>query len=202
VQLSLPWHQTVNGAIDALTHVMEFYFLGTWEETTMALDESLMRTIISMTHTLQQNPESYEARANLAWAASLALNGLTGVGLREGDFATHRIETAMSAVFPEIAHGAGLGVLFPAWILYMKDYNALTFARWAQNIWGAESVEAAVEKMRLTFQGWDASITLGELGVQEADIPAIVAAAQKVGVLGKLKELTGIDVAAILRLAL
>jgi alcohol dehydrogenase YqhD (iron-dependent ADH family) len=70
-------------------------------------------------------------RANLAWAASLALNGLTGVGLREGDFAIHRIETAMSAVFPEIAHGAGLGVLFPAWILYVKDYNAPTFARWA-----------------------------------------------------------------------
>jgi len=108
----------------------------------------------------------------------------------------------MSAVFPKIAHGAGLGVLFPAWILYMKDYNAPTFARWAKNIWGAASVEAAVEKMRLTFQGWDASITLGELGVQEADIPAIVAAAQKVGVLGKLKELTGADVAAILRLAL
>jgi alcohol dehydrogenase len=202
VQFSLPWHQTVNGAIDALTHVMEFYFMGTWEETTMALDESLMRTIISMTHTLQQNSENYEARANLAWAASLALNGLTGVGLREGDFASHRIETAMSAVFPEIAHGAGLGVLFPAWILHVKDYNAPTFARWAQNIWGVDSVEAAVEKMRLTFQGWDASITLGELGVQEADIPAIVAAAQKVGVLGRLKELTGVDVAAILRLAL
>ncbi len=202
VQYSLPWHQTVNGAIDALTHVMEFYFLGTWEETTLALDEALMRTIISMTHQLQQNPRSYEARANLAWAASLALNGLTGVGLREGDFATHRIETAMSAVFPEIAHGAGLGVLFPAWILYMKDYNAPTFARWAKNIWGADSVEAGVARMRQTFQGWDAPITLGELGVSEADIPAIVDAALKVGVLGKLKELTGEDIAAILRLAL
>jgi alcohol dehydrogenase YqhD (iron-dependent ADH family) len=202
VQYSLPWHQTVNGAIDALTHVMEFYFVGTWEETTMALDESLMRTIISMTQKLQQNPVSYEARANLAWAASLALNGLTGVGLREGDFATHRIQTAMSAVFPEIAHGAGLSVLFPAWILYMKDYNTPTFVRWARNIWEADSVEAAVEQMRLTFHGWDASITLGDLGVSEADIPAIVAAAQKVGVLGKLRELTPEDIDAILHLAL
>jgi alcohol dehydrogenase YqhD (iron-dependent ADH family) len=202
VQYSLPWHQTVNGAIDALTHVMEFYFLGTWEETTLALDEALMRTIISMTHQLQKNPRSYEARANLAWAASLALNGLTGVGLREGDFATHRIETAMSAVFPEIAHGAGLGVLFPAWIEYLKDHNAPTFGRWAKNIWGADSVEAGIEKMRQTFQGWDAPITLGDLGVIDADIPAIVEAALKVGVLGKLKELTGEDIAAILRLAL
>ena len=202
VQFSLPWQQTVNGAIDALTHVMEFYFLGTWEETTLALDEALMRTIISMTHQLQQNPRSYEARANLAWAASLALNGLTGAGLREGDFATHRIETAMSAVFPEIAHGAGLGVLFPAWILYTKDLNAPTFARWAKHIWGADSVEAGVERMRQTFQGWDAPITLGELGVIDADIPAIVEAALKVGVLGKLKELTAEDIAAILRLAL
>jgi alcohol dehydrogenase YqhD (iron-dependent ADH family) len=202
VQFSLPWHQTVNGAIDALTHVMEFYFLGTWEETTLALDEALMRTIISMTHQLRQNPVSYEARANLAWAASLALNGLTGVGLREGDFATHRIETAMSAVFPEIAHGAGLGVLFPAWILQMKDYNPPTFARWAKNVWGADRVEAAVDLMRRTFQGWEAPITLGELGVSESDIPAIVEAARKTGSLGRLKELTAADIAAILRLAL
>jgi alcohol dehydrogenase YqhD (iron-dependent ADH family) len=202
VQYSLPWHQTVNGAIDALTHVMEFYFLGTWEETTLALDEALMRTIIDMTRRLQQDPGSYEARANLAWAASLALNGLTGVGLREGDFASHRLETAMSAVFPEIAHGAGLGVLFPAWILYMQGHNPATFARWAKNIWQADSVEEAVARMRSTFQGWDAPVTLEELGVQEADIPAIVAAARKVGVLGKLKELTDADLEAILRLAL
>ena len=202
VQQSLPWRQTVNGAIDAMTHVMEFYFLGTWEETTMALDEALMRTIIKMTHLLQQNPLSYEARANLAWAASLAVNGLTGVGLREGDFATHRLETAMSAVFPEIAHGAGLGVLFPAWILYMKDHNPATFARWAREVWEAGSVEEGVAKMRRTFQGWDAPVTLEELGVSEADIPAIVAAARKVGVLGRLKELTPGDLSAILRLAL
>ena len=202
VQQSLPWHQTVNGAIDAMTHVMEFYFLGTWEETTLALDESLMRTIIKMTHLLQQNPLGYEARANLAWAASLGLNGLTGVGLLEGDFATHRLETAMSAVFPEIAHGAGLGVLFPAWILYMQDHNPATFARWAREVWGAGSVEEGVARMRRTFQGWDAPVTLEELGVSEADIPAIVAAALKVGVLGRLKELTPEDLAAILRLAL
>jgi alcohol dehydrogenase YqhD (iron-dependent ADH family) len=181
---------------------MEFYFLGTWEETTMALDEALMRTIIKMTHLLQQDPLAYEPRANLAWAASLALNGLTGVGLREGDFATHRLETAMSAVFPEIAHGAGLGVLFPAWILYMKDHNPATFARWAREVWAAGSVEEGVARMRQTFQGWDAPVRLDELGVSEADIPAIVAAARQVGVLGKLKELTPEDLAAILRLAL
>lgn len=202
VQYSLPWQQTVNGAIDALTHVMEFYFLGTWEETTLALDEALMRTIISMTHRLQQDQRSYEARANLAWAASLALNGLTGVGLREGDFASHRLETAMSAVFPAIAHGAGLGVLFPAWILYLQDHNPATFGRWAQQVWEAGSVAEAVARMRRTFQGWGAPITLGELGVKEADIPAIVAAARKVGVLGKLKELSDADLEAILRLAL
>ncbi len=64
------------------------------------------------------------------------------------------------------------------------------------------SVEAGVERMRQTFQGWDAPITLGELGVDEADIPAIVEAALKVGILGKLKELTGKDITAILSLAL
>jgi len=202
VQFSLPWHQTVNGAIDALTHVMEFYFLGRTEETTLALDEALMRTIIAVTHRLQQNPRDYDARANLAWAASLALNGLTGVGLREGDFATHRLETAMSAVFPAIAHGAGLAVLFPAWILYMQGHNPATFARWARAVWEAETVPEAVHQMRRTFQDWGAPTTLGDLGVSEADIPAVVAAARKVGTLGRLKELTDADLEAILRLAL
>lgn len=202
VQNSLPWNQTVNGAIDALTHVMEYYFLGTGEETTMALDEALMRTIIAMTHSLQQDSLNYEARANLAWAATLALNGLSGAGLREGDFASHRLETAMSAVFPDVAHGAGLAVLFPAWILYVKGYNPATFARWSRQVWEADSVEAGVERMRRTFQGWGAPITLGELGIKEADIPTIVATADKVGVLGKLKELTPEDLGTILRLAL
>ena len=202
VQLSLPWQQTVHGAIDALTHVMEFYFLGSQEETTLALDEALMRTIISMTHKLQRNPFDYQARANLAWAASLALNGFSGLGLREGDFASHHIETAMSAVFPEIAHGAGMGVLFPAWILYVQEHNPATFARWARQVWRVGNIAEAVQRMRRTFRGWGAPITLSELGVREADIPAIVAAAQKVGVLGKLKELTREDIVSILLLAM
>jgi alcohol dehydrogenase YqhD (iron-dependent ADH family) len=86
--------------------------------------------------------------------------------------------------------------------LYMKDYNPGTFARWAREVWAAGSVEEGVARMRRTFQGWDAPVTLEELGVSEADIPAIVVAAQKVGVLGRLKELTPGDLEAILRLAL
>lgn len=204
VQFSLPWPQTVNGAIDALTHVMEFSFLGRTEETTLALNESLMRTLIAMIHRLQRDPRDYDARANLAWAASLALSGLTGVGLREGDFATHRLETAMSAVFPAVAHGAGLAVLFPAWIMYIhtQGHNPAAFARWAAAVWDAPTVAAAVVEMRSTFRGWGAPTTLGDLGVREADIPAIVTAARKVGTLGRLRELTDPDLAAILHLAL
>jgi len=132
VQASLPWSQTVNGAVDALSHIMEYYFVGGESETTLALDESLSRTIIRMTDQLRENPDDYESRANLAWAATLAFNGISGVGQGMGDWASHGIEHSLSAVNPDIPHGAGLGVIFPAWIEHCQKQNPAIFKRWAK----------------------------------------------------------------------
>ncbi len=137
VQMSLPWHQTVNGAIDAMSHIMEFYFMGKDEEATLSVDEALMKTIIQSVDKLQEEPCNYSARANLAWAATLGLNGISGVALHGGDWASHQIEHGISALHPEIAHGAGLAVVFPAWIYYMNRYNTDIFKRWAKNVWNS-----------------------------------------------------------------
>jgi len=200
VQVHLPWKQTVNGAVDSISHILEHYFLG-GGETTLALDESLLRTIVQVTDRLQQNPSDYEARASLAWASTLALNGISGAGLGDGDWTTHALEHGLSGAHPEIAHAEGLAVLFPAWILYCQDANPPLFQRWARNVWGASTVEAAVEAYRNKLRSWQAPVTLKELGIQKQELKEIAQLAYDVGNHGVVKRLELADFERILESA-
>ncbi|MCX7046726.1 MAG: iron-containing alcohol dehydrogenase [Candidatus Sumerlaeota bacterium] len=200
-QMTLPWNQTVNGALDALAHIMEAYVVGTSEETPIALNEALSRSVIAAADALQKNPKDYAARANLAWAATLALNGISGAGLKGGDWATHTLEHAVSALHPEVAHGAGLGVLFPAFMLHLQKHNNAQFQRWAKAIWGSSTVEKGVAKMRAKIKQWGSATTLDELGLTPREIPALVANAMRSMPMGAVKPLTKNDIAAIYRLA-
>ncbi len=208
VQYTLPWNQTVNGAVDALSHIMEYYFVGRTQETTLALDEALCRTVIQATDKLQKDAEDYDARADLAWSATLALNGLSGVGLAGGDWSAHFIEHGISALFPKVAHGAGLAVIFPAWILFMHKENPNTFQRWAKNVWRKDSVQDAVKAMREKYQAWGAPVTLTELGASDRDVNRITDKVMEFAEqwhearLARLKNLGHEGVRAILGLAL
>jgi len=202
VQETLPWRQTVNGALDALAHIMEYYFLGEGEETVMAMDESLMRSIVKAVDRLQSAPGDYEARADLAWAATLALNGISGAGLRGGDWASHWIEHAVSALFPQVAHGAGLGVIFPAWIECVSDASPAVFQRWAKNVWGSKDVYEALEKFRDKVCKWGNPASLGELGIKEEDLPGIASKAMEVKEVGVLKPLKEKDIVTLIKKAL
>jgi hypothetical protein len=201
IQTTLPWNQTVNGGLDALAHIMEFYFLGTTEETTIALDEALMRTLIKTVDKLQKDPTHYELRANLAWAATLALNGTSGAQLMGGDWATHAIEHGLSALHPEVAHGTGLGILFPAWVRFMEPNNPPQFKRWAKQVWNASSLDQGIDKMKAALQKWEAPISLRELGIKQNEIKLIADNAWMTAPMGRLKSLTRQDVETILRLA-
>lgn len=202
VQISLPWSQTVNGAIDGLSHLMENYFLGRDEETSMAICEALMRSIIISTDQLQRAPRDYNARSNLVWAITMAHNGVSAIGLKGGDWSAHRIEHGISAIHPEVAHGQGLAVVFPAWILYMRKYNPKTFQRWAEAVWGARNVFSAVKKMRTKYRKWRAPIWLNDLKINQKEIKQIVENVLQFKNLGALKRLTKKDVEAILRLTI
>lgn len=201
VQASLPWRQTVNGGIDALSHIMEFHFLGVNEEVVISGNEALQNALIKSLNSLQNNRNDYDARANLAWAATLALNGISGVAMKGGDWAVHNIEHSLSAFNPKIAHGAGLAVLFPAWIEYMQNENPAQFKRWAKNVWGAESIQQALINMKSQYKKWGAPVTLAELGFSENDHRALADNALKKGSLGVLKKLKSEDIINILQLA-
>jgi alcohol dehydrogenase len=201
VQMSLPWNQTVNGGLDAMAHILEFYVLGTDEEATLALDEALMRTVLQAVDQLQENPGNYAARSNLAWSATLALNGISGTQLRGGDWSTHMIEHGLSALHPEVAHGTGLGILFPAWIRYMEPHNPAQFQRWARQVWGADSLNEALEKLKSRWIQWGTPTSLRELGVREEELSAIADNVWLAAPLGQLKPLTRQDIEEILKLA-
>ncbi len=200
VQAKLPWFQTVNGAIDAFSHIMEQYFSGKSADTTMSLAESLMKSIIKATDKLQIDPNDYDARADLAWASSLALNGIIRTGTGLGDWATHGIEHGISAIKPDVSHGAGLGVIFPAWIEYIGSDDQEAFARWSKNVWNCDSLKDAIQAYRDKIMHWGHPISLYEIGVEDGDVESIVNAVMKKP-LGRIKALTETDVRAILDIA-
>jgi len=197
VQLSLPWQQTVNGAVDAISHVLEFYFLGSDQETTLAIDEALLRTVIKAAEALREEPADLAQRSNLAWAATLALNGLSGAQFDGGDWTSHTLEHAVSALHPEVAHGAGLAVLFPAWIAQVHPQHSAIFDRWARNVFGATDANAGLEALVATYHRWGAPLTLGELGLTREEIPTLVELATQGRRVGRVALLEPHEVRAI-----
>ncbi len=134
---SLPPYQTACGIADMLAHIMERYFTTVAHvELTDRLCEAAMKTVIRNARPVMEDGDDYDARAELMWAATLAHNDLLGTG-RIGDWASHRIEHEISALY-DIAHGAGLSVVFPAWIEYNLGEDVRRFARFAAEVWGVE----------------------------------------------------------------
>jgi len=201
VQTSLPFHQTVNGALDAIAHILEYYFADERPKVTLAVNDALLRTIIEMTDLLQKDPTDINARSNLAWCATLALNGLSGIGLKGGDWACHQIEHALSAVYPRLAHGEGLGVLFPAWIEFMAEREPARFTRWSLAVWGESRPEMAVQRFRDKINAWGASGSLRDLGVRDADFPLIIDLIMQYSSIGGVSKFKRNDIESLLLLA-
>lgn len=204
VQFTLPWEQTVYGAIDALSHIMEFYFQSQGEEPTTSIDETLILKIFESVDKLKINPRDYNARASLSWSAILALNGISGAGLYGGDWACHTIEHGISALHPEVAHGAGLAVVFPAWIKYVHTLNEPQFLRWAKAIFNKNNVEAGILALKEKYKSWGAPVSLRELNIKKEEIPKIteiVYQANSIRSIGALKNLDYNDIYEILKIA-
>jgi alcohol dehydrogenase YqhD (iron-dependent ADH family) len=202
VQRNLPWNQTFNGAFDAMSHIMEYYFAAQLSsEITLSLSESMLLSIIKIVDRLLIDPTEYESRANLAWAATLALNGTSAAGLGNGDWASHRIAMGLSAIYPSIAHGAWLAAIFPAWITYCSDAGGDIFKRWAKMVWGSENIGDAVNAMKSKIHDWHGPTSLAELGVKRSQVEMIAKTIADFGVIGSVKKLNEQDIKKIIELA-
>lgn len=172
---TLPAWQTASGICDIIAHILERYFTNTDEvEVTDRLCEALLLTMVKEGPRVIENPENYEARANIMWAGMLAHNNVCGVG-REQDWATHAIEHEVSALY-DVTHGAGLAVLFPAWMKKAISHNPKPFANLATRIFGIKEKEddfatgmAGIEAWEAFFASLGMPQTLRELGVEEKD---------------------------------
>ncbi len=178
---TLPPFQTACGATDMLAHVMERYFTNTRNvEITDRMSEAVMHTIIVETPKVMSNPCNYEARANLMWAGMVAHNDLLGVG-REQDWATHQIEHELSALY-DVAHGAGLAVMFPAWMKYVLHHDPMRFAQFAVRVWGCEmdfsnperTALQGIERYEQFLRSIGMPVRFAELGAKAEDIPYMV----------------------------
>ncbi len=174
-----PW-QTACGIADMMSHIMERYFTNTTDvELTDRLCEGTLKAIIQEAHKVMLDPSNYEVRANIMWAATIAHNGLCGVG-REEDWASHFLEHEISAVYG-VTHGAGLAVIQPAWLNWVSNHRPEKVAQFAERVW---NVEKRKDLRMMTVEGVFAykkflkSIGLPtsfrELGIENPDIDKLV----------------------------
>lgn len=178
---TLPAYQTACGATDIMAHVFERYFTNTSEvEITDRLCEAVLLTMIKETPRAIQNPDNYDARANIMWAGTVAHNDIVGVG-RSQDWNSHGIEHELSGLY-DCAHGAGLAVIMPSWMEFVYKHNVMRFAQMAVRVWGCEmnfeNPEETALKGIACFRKFlheiGMPINFEELGAKVEDIPILV----------------------------
>ena len=172
--------QTAYGIVDIMMHTLERYFNPSSEnEPADGFAEVLLRSVIKAARTVIKNPTDYDARATLMLMSSLSHNGITSIG--KGSYLyVHQLEHALSGVYPEVAHGAGLAVLFPAWAKYYVNYDTDKFNQLAINVFGLhnrnklENAKAGIEEIEKLFAALGMPKTLKGLGINEPDVQRMV----------------------------
>lgn len=161
---TVPQRQMVAGIFDIMSHIMEQYFSGDDDSTSDFLAEGLMRSVIASSRVAVKDPQNYEARSNIMWSATWALNTLIGEG-KSQDWMVHMIGQAIGA-YTDATHGMTLAGVSVAYYRYIMPYAPQKFARFAQNVWGISPEGKSVEQ--LASAGIDALASwINEIGASE-----------------------------------
>jgi alcohol dehydrogenase YqhD (iron-dependent ADH family) len=212
---TLPPYQTACGIVDMMAHIMERYFTQEKNvELTDELCEGAMRVILRNARRIFSGGENdYNARAEIMWAGSLAHNGLLDTG-RVGDWASHALDHELSALF-DLAHGAGLAIIFPAWLRYIVRETISNrevpsrLARFAAKVWGVDGAfydfeQAALEgilRMEDFFRSIGMPIKFTDAEIDLMRIPEMAKRAVQFGPIGNYRKIDEKDAEAIYRLA-
>ena len=207
---SLPDYQSACGASDILAHLQERYFTSaTHNDLSDRLLENAMRNIISYAPLALKHPTDYRYRSELMWTGTIAHNNLLDRG-RVGDWASHDIEHELSGIY-DIAHGAGLSIIFPAWMRYVYHENIDRFVQYAIRVWDVSItfddkdaiVETAIDRLEAFYRSLGLPVHLGDAGIGPDKIKLMSdnALIGRKGV-GNFLTLTSADIEKIFRLAL
>lgn len=174
--MTLPKYQTASGCVDIMMHTMERYFNRSENmEMTDGISEHLIRTVMKNAKILMNEPDNYQARAEVMWAGSLSHNGLTGCGTGGGDWASHQLEHELGGMF-DVAHGAGLAAVWGSWARYVMDAEPERFAKFAVNVMGVEpeaeklkTAQKGIEAMEDFYRALDMPVCIGDMGIELAE---------------------------------
>lgn len=206
---TVPEDQTIYGMVDMMSHVFEQYFHNaTHTPLQDRLCESALKTVIETAPKLLENLESYEHRETILYSGTIALNGMLQMGYR-GDWATHNIEHAVSAVY-DIPHAGGLAILFPNWMRHNIDVNPERFAQMAVRVFdvdpaGKSDKEIGLEGIDKLSEFWSslgAPSRLADYDINDENIDVMADKAMANGEFGNFKSLNHEDVKAILKASL
>jgi alcohol dehydrogenase YqhD (iron-dependent ADH family) len=204
--LDLPPYQTACGIVDIMSHVMERYFTSTRNVgLTDRLCEAALKAVIESARIVMREPHDYDARAQIMWAGSIAHNDLLGTG-RAGDWSSHAIEHELSALY-DIAHGAGLAIVLPAWARHVHGAARERFVQFAARVWDVEPdftdlegmAQEGISRMERFFAEIGMPTRLSAVGIDSARFREMAEKSEK---RGAIKMLDARDVQQILETAL
>ena len=163
----------VYSAADIIAHCIEGYFTATVQPKLHSrMVEAIVKTVIENTQVLLEQPDNYPARAEFAWAATQALNGLIYAGTAGFSYPNHMIEHALSALF-NVPHGAGLSVIMPAWMKWYHERNPSQFQRFAKQVFDLDGGLQGIAALESWFDRIGTPTRLSQLGITRGDLPAI-----------------------------
>lgn len=192
---TLPFYQTACGISDIIAHIMERYFTNlSHVDLTDRLCEGAIVSIMENAIKVKADPQNYDARAEIMLAGTIAHNDSLGLG-RDGDWASHDIEHELSAMY-DIAHGAGLSIVFPAWMKYNYKININRFVQFAQRVMGVrisptnpeEIVLEAINQLEKFYKQMGLPTRLSEVGIDSTHFKEMAKKAAPVGVFRNLNE--------------
>ncbi|MHA0855648.1 iron-containing alcohol dehydrogenase [Paenibacillus sp. CMAA1364] len=206
---TLPKDQTVYGMVDIMSHVLEHYFHK--EDNTPVQDgfcETILRTVIDTAPQLIDDLENYELRSTIMYCGTMALNGMINMGMN-GDWATHNIEHAVSAVY-DIPHGGGLAILFPNWMKYNHNVDVARFKRLAIEVFNVDPTGKSdeevglegIEALRTFWNSIGAPSRLADYDIDESQIEVMADKALRFGPFGNFNSLDKEAVVEIYRMSL
>jgi alcohol dehydrogenase YqhD (iron-dependent ADH family) len=206
---TVPKDQTIYGIVDMMSHTLEHYFhLEEHTEYQDRMCESLLLTVMETASKLLADLENYEHRATILYCGTMALNGILNMGYR-GDWATHNLEHAVSAVY-DIPHGGGLAILFPNWMKHNLKVKPQRFAKLAERVFGVtvegktpeEAGLEGIEKLREYWNSIGAPSRLADYDIDDSKLDLMADRAMANGEYGNFKKLNREDTLAIYRASL
>ncbi len=206
---TLPSYQTAAGGVDIMSHVFERYFTNTKNvDLTDKLCEAVLKTMINNLPIALEEPDNYAARAEIMWSGTIAHNGLLGTGRIE-DWGSHMIAHEISGIY-DLAHGAALSIVFPAWMKYVYLSNLDKFVQYASRVWNLDVnfeniARTALEGIELTedfFKRMGMPTSLKDAGISNDRIEEMAQKCVMYGPVGNFKKLYKEDIVNILEIAI